>query len=273
MKKIAECMKIAAAAGLFAGPASLGLIQVGCSGEVGSGFAPQAPTGTSAPNPTPTATAAATDPREAAASADYKTEREWAKQRGVNVEIGKTSVVVKRRGTSKRSMVYEDEFVVFKQDGTIVRFTGTTKPAQMPRPESSVVPDVDKDGRKDLGMTRPGSYIAHGNITYGMPDFERTAFKIKTVDGDDYLPAWRDLSGDGVFSDEEKALAVTRDYKISGIYIHYGFAETGTKLGNDKLAGPWSVGCQNIRYAELDAFVAAVGGADATFPYSIVDDK
>jgi hypothetical protein len=255
-----------------------GLGAVACaSSEPGFGAATASATSTTVPEaatgmetmPTPSATGS-TAPAPPLSEA-YKTEKIWAEARKVTVEPGKVSVVAKRKGATKRSMVYEDEFVVFQADGNITRFIGTTKPAQMPRAESSVVPDVDKDGRKDLGIVRPGTYVAHGSVTYGIPDYERTAFKIKMADGDGYLPAWRDLSGDGVYSDDEKTTAVQRDYKISGIYIHYGFADSGTKLGSTTYNGPWSVGCQNIKYAELDAFVAAVGGADAQFQFSIVD--
>ena len=73
-------------------------------------------------------------------------------------EPGKTTVIAKRRGSLARSTKYEDEIVVFRASGTLVRFVATTKPAQMPNPSSSVVPDVDKDGRKDLGIVRPGVY-------------------------------------------------------------------------------------------------------------------
>jgi hypothetical protein len=205
------------------------------------------------------------------ASHEYETEKTWAETHGVTIEAGKVTVLAKRFGADKRSVAYEDTFIVFKANSTVARFVGTTKPAQMPRVDSDVVPDVDSDGRKDLGIVRPGKYVAHGSITYGVTGYERAAFKVKATDGDTYLPAWRDLSGDGIFSANEKSLAAQRDYKISGIYIHYGFETGGTVLGTRRYEGPWSVGCQNIKYLELDAFVAAVGGADATFPFAIVD--
>lgn len=203
---------------------------------------------------------------------EWDTEKAWAEARGVVIEAGKTTVVAKRRGTLARSTTYEDTIVVFRSNGTIVRFVATTKPAQMPNPSSSVVPDVDKDGRKDLGIVRPGVYRALGDVTFGLPGHERTAFKIVTEEGNGNLPAWRDLSGDGVFSSSEQTSSEQRGYTISGIYIHYGFDSAGTTVGNARYVGPWSVGCQNILYDELDTFVETVGGAKATFRYAIVDD-
>ncbi|MBX3209495.1 MAG: hypothetical protein KF764_30960 [Labilithrix sp.] len=215
---------------------------------------------------------AVTSPPEAPVPSEYEAEKAWAEARGVVIEPGKTTVVAKRRGDVARSTTYADSLVVFRSSGTIVRFVGTTKPAQMPNPASSVVPDVDGDGRKDLGIVRPGVYRALGDVTFGIPGHERAAFKIVTEDGDGGLPAWRDLSGDGDFSAAERALSAERGYRISGIYIHYGFAPAGTTIGGSTYVGPWSVGCQNVLYDELDSFVEAVGGATASFRFAIVDD-
>lgn len=131
---------------------------------------------------------------------------------------------------------------------------------------------MNGDGRRDLGVVRPGIYEARGNEDFGLPGHERDAFRVYTTDGKTALPAWRDTSGDGAFSAAEKTTSETKDHRITGILIHYGFAPNGTKLGKDTYVGPWSVGCQNVMYADLDAFVAAVGGASAKFTYAIVED-
>lgn len=259
---------------------SILLALAGCSSEDGETGWPTRPASAAAPpsaTATPT-TAPPVDAPPAAASSspspapvdEYAAEKAWAEAHGVKIEAGKVTVVAKRRGSDRRSDQYEDMFVVFRADATVARYIGTTKPAQMPNPGSAVVPDVDGNGRKDLGIVRPGVYVAHGDVTYGLPGYERHAFKIKTDDDDSYLPAWRDLDGDGVFSAQDKSLSEQRKYRISGIYIHYGFEDGGTKLGPDEYVGPWSVGCQNIRYGELDAFIKDVGGPDATFRYAIV---
>lgn len=220
------------------------------------------PAAAPAPAPTPVA----------APESELAKEKAWAEARGVTFEPGKVTVVAKRRGADARSERYDDEILVFRADGALERFVATTKPAQMPSPGSSVVPDVNGDGRKDLGVARPGIYVAKGNEWFGLEGYERRAFRVQTKDGNGYLPAWRDTSGDGVFSAKEKQEAETKNYRISGVLIHYGFAPGGTTLGKDTYVGPWSVGCQNVPYGDLDRFVAAVGGAAATFTYAILQD-
>jgi len=238
-------------------------------GDKASGTDATQPSDPAAPPPAPPATTSAAP---APPPSDYEVEKAYAEAHGVVIEPGKVTVVAKRRGADALSTTYDDTLVVFRSDGTIARFAGTTKPAQMPVPGSSIVPDVDGDGRKDLGIVRPGVYRAHGGTSYGVPGYERSAFKVTTETDDPDLPAWRDLTGDGVYSASEKMLAEQRSYTIDGIYIHYGFAPAGTTLGADTYIGPWSVGCQNVQYKELDDFVQAVGGADATFRYAIVHD-
>lgn len=226
-----------------------------------------APSGSEAQTPTVAA------PSGSSVTSDYTVEKAWAEAHGVTIEAGRPTVIAKRRGTDKRTSKYEDELVVLRSNETVVRFVGTTKPAQMPSPSGTLVPDVDGDGRKDLGIVRPGIYKARGGVKYGLSGYERPAFKVFTEADDGGLPAWRDLTGDGIYSDAEKATAESKDYRITGVYIHYGFAMAGTKLGKDTFVGPWSVGCQNVQYDELDTFIEAVGGPDAVFRYAIVDDR
>lgn len=227
---------------------------------------PPAPVATpeAGPRPAPPST-------PAPSASDVATEKAWAQARGVEFPPGRTVVVAKRRGADARSDVYQDEMLVFRLDGTLERFVATTKPAQMPNP-AGTVPDVDGDGRRDLGIARPGVYEAKGNETFGLEGRERPAFRVLTQAGSGALPAWRDTSGDGIFSAKEKATSEQRKHVITGVLIHYGFAPNGTTLGPDAYVGPWSVGCQNVEYAELDRFVQAVGGAAASFRYAIVQD-
>ncbi len=89
---------------------------------------------------------------------------------------------------------------MFRSDGTLVQFVGTTKPAQMPEPEQLHGPRRRQGRAQGLGIVRPGVYRAIGDVTFGLPGHERTAFEIVTEHGAGGLPAWRDLSGDGVFS-------------------------------------------------------------------------
>ncbi len=204
-------------------------------------------------------------------TAEYQREKAWAEAHGVRIPAGKVTVVAKRRGADARTTQYQDEIVVFQKNGAVARFAATTKPAQEPRAGSALVPDVNGDGQKDLGMVRPGVYSAVGPWSFGLPGDKRASFKV-VQGGRDSLPAWRDLDGDGRFSDAEKRTSEARGYRIGAVRIHYGFDPQGTTIGGDRYSGAWSVGCQNIAYGDLDRFVAAVGGRSASFTYAIVDD-
>ena len=203
----------------------------------------------------------------------YTTEKAWAEAHGVIVAAGVTTVVAKRIGADERTTEYQDVYDVFKADGTLATFTGSTRPAQ-PAPDDGSVPDVDGNGTPDLGILRPGIYTARGDIEFGLTDYERPAFHV-LYEGRDGLPAWRDLDGDGVFSAGEKSLSVSRGYLITEVLIHYGFDPDGTTFGDGwgTQYGAWSVGCQNIPYSYLDSFISAVGGAGETFTYAVIEDQ
>lgn len=219
----------------------------------------------------PRVTAAAVGRTAFAPTAEYQREKAWAQAHGVTITPGKVTVVAKRRGADARTTQYQDEMVVFQKNGQIARFTATTKPAQEPRAGSALVPDVDGNGQKDLGMVRPGVYQASGPWSFGLPGDKRSSFRV-TQGGRDSTPAWRDLDGDGRFSDSEKRTSEARGYRIGAVRIHYGFDPGGTDIDGQRYSGAWSVGCQNIPYGDLDRFVAAVGGRSASFTYAIVDD-
>lgn len=208
-------------------------------------------------------------------SAEYQRERAWAEARGVTITPGRVTVVAKRRGGDARSSRYEDELLVFMKDGTLARFSGTTKPAQAPREGSRLVPDVNGDGKKDLGLMRPGHYLAVGPHTFGgQIGYPRPAFRV-LHNGRDSVPAWRDTDTDGdlSFSPEEKRASERRGDRLGLVRIHVGFDPGGTVVAGQRWSGPWSVGCQNVVDSQLDEFVSAVGGPKAKFRYSIVEDR
>ncbi len=206
-----------------------------------------------------------------AATPEYTAQKAWAAARGVRVEPGVTSVLVKRRFVERRATAYEDLFVVFQRSGGLRTFVGNAKPAQMPRP-TGTTPDVDGNGTRDLGVARAGTYRAVGGWTFGLPGHARPAFRI-LQNGKDALPGWRDTDGDGAFSAAERAASERRGDRITLVRIHYGFDPGGNTFGGAIHAGPWSTGCLNIPWSQLDAFVAAVGGAKASFDVAIVDER
>lgn len=221
----------------------------------------------------PAANADAYEPPRLKLSAEYLRERAWAEAHGVTITPGRVTVVAKRRGSDARSTRYEDELVVFMKDGTIARFTGTTKPAQAPRDGSRLVPDVNGDGKKDLGLMRPGHYLAVGPHSFGgQIGYPRPAFRV-LQDGRDSVPAWRDTDGDLSFSAAEKRASERRGDRLGLVRIHVGFDPGGTVVAGQRWSGPWSVGCQNVVDSQLDDFVSAVGGPRAKFRYWIVEDR
>ncbi|MFO0727626.1 MAG: hypothetical protein U1E65_27860 [Myxococcota bacterium] len=202
--------------------------------------------------------------------ADYQTEKAWAESHGVQIPAGQVTVIGKRRGEGV-STKYQDEIVVFTKDARIERFLGTTRPSQLPRTDGGLVPDVDKNGTKDLGTPRPGIYRASGPWSYGVLGMNKPAFRV-TDHGRDSLPAWRDLDGDGEFSPEERETSEHRGYRVGDVRIHYGFDADGTWTKDGLYSGPISVGCTNIQLEDLPRFIEAVGGTKASFTYAIVED-
>lgn len=200
----------------------------------------------------------------------FAVEKAWAEAHGVPVPADKVTVVAKRRG-DEITTDFKDEIVVFTKDGTVERFLGTTRPSQLVNPAGKLVPDVDGDGKKDLGTPRPGIYRASGPWSWGVLGQSAPAFRLLDH-GRDSLPAWRDLDGDGAFSPAEKAKSEARGYRIGDVRIHYGFDSDGTIVDGTIYSGPISVGCQNIQLSDLPRFLKAVGGAAATFDYAIVED-
>jgi hypothetical protein len=204
-------------------------------------------------------------------AATFAEEKAWAEAHGVSIPAGKVTVVAKRRGDSITTK-FQDEIVVFTKGGSIERFAGTTRPSQLVNPDGKLVPDVDGDGKKDLGTPRPGHYRASGPWSWGVLGKSAPAFRLLDH-GRDSLPAWRDLDGDGAFSDEEKAKSEARGYRIGAVRIHYGFDADGNIVDGTLYSGPVSVGCQNIQLSDLPRFLQAVGGTSATFDYAIVEDS
>lgn len=204
-------------------------------------------------------------------AATFAEEKAWAEAHGVSIPAGKVTVVAKRRGDAITTK-FQDEIIVFTKAGTIERFAGTTRPSQLVNPDGKLVPDVDGDGNKDLGTPRPGRYRASGPWSWGVLGKSAPAFRLLDH-GRDSLPAWRDLDGDGEFSDEEKAKSEARGYRIGAVRIHYGFDADGNIVDGAIYSGPVSVGCQNIQLSDLPRFLEAVGGTSASFDYALVEDS
>lgn len=156
---------------------------------------------------------------------------------------------------TKFAHAFDDTFVVFGADGvTATRFAGSTHPFE----SSGVagVPDVDGDGKEDVGMIKPGVYdvSARTQLIAGQPSYP------VAQNGSGKLPGWRDTNHDGVISDEEMLASVKRKDGLTDVLFHQG--EGGA---------PPAVGCQVFPASEMADFVRAIGGAKSHFRYVLVD--
>jgi hypothetical protein len=148
---------------------------------------------------------------------------------------------------------FDDTFVVLLPSGRVHEFRGATHPAQY---ASSISPDVNRDGRGDVGMIRPGNYMAVPNGNFK----GRPSFHIKTMEGSGRLPGWRDTNQDGVYSPEELRASEARGDGLTEVLFHRGNELSAT-----------SIGCQTLSSADYDRFVSVLGGANASFSYTLVD--
>jgi hypothetical protein len=95
----------------------------------------------------------------------------------------------------KPSPPYRDTGVLYVPGEEPLVFPMTTTAYQR---DSKASPDVDRDGRGDVGSIRPGRYVLH-NLRAGA----EVTFHVKRPDGSDRIPAWRDFDHSGTLTPEE----------------------------------------------------------------------
>lgn len=165
---------------------------------------------------------------------------------------GQPTVLGLRQGTGGAQRSYEDQFVVLTADGRVQRFTGATYPGQS---RSSQSPDVTRDGVGDVGMIRPGNYTVVPNGQHA----GAASFHVRTLGGNGNVPGWRDTNHDGAYSSSEQGASQSRGDTLSGVLFHQGNRNA-----------PSSIGCQTMSPSEFSRFIDAVGGARASFTYTLV---
>jgi hypothetical protein len=192
----------------------------------------------------------------------------WAafvRSNGGRVHPGRMATVVGLRGFSedrrrhevRSERVWNDVFVVLTPDGRAVLLSGSTHPWEI---ASKSAPDANADGVPDVGMVRPGEYLARGRglgrLTGGLP-----AYEVMSTTGSGFIPSYRDTNHDGVFDSQEIALSRTRGDRMSSVLFH--------RSGGG--GAPAAIGCQVFDEASMAEVVLAVGGASARFNYLLVD--
>jgi hypothetical protein len=204
---------------------------------------------------------------ESTGSEDIVAGDEWTElaRRSGLVRTKGRGIVIGVRGRSLDGTLHEvtsqhafdDLAVVLPADGgPSVFLEASTHPFE--REGVAGVPDVDQDGARDVGMIRPGRYLAKGRgarLTGGHP-----AFDVTTPEGSGALPGIRDTNHDGVFSAEEDDASTRRGDRITAILFHR--ADGGA---------PPAVGCQVFSPEGIDRLTELVGGRAATFDYLLVE--
>ena len=104
---------------------------------------------------------------------------------------------------------YDDTGVLLYQGGNLV-FPMSTHAYQL---NSKLSPDVDGDGRGDVGTITPGRYVLKDKRAGKYPTFHLT-----TPEGSDRIPCYRDTNHDGIISHGE----AEKIWTATAILLHGG---------------------------------------------------
>lgn len=168
---------------------------------------------------------------------------------------GKPTVLGLRAGEGGAAREYRDRFIVLTPNGRVHEFTGATYPGQS---RSSASPDVTGDGVGDVGMIRPGNY----SVVPNGPHAGAASFHVRTLGGSGAIPGWRDSNHDGRYSDGERGASERRGDRLTGVLFHQGNSNA-----------PSSIGCQTMSPSEYRRFLDAIGGARASFTFTLVASR
>jgi hypothetical protein len=210
----------------------------------------------------PSDASASDDEAEATGSAASEREEHdrWAsiaERGGATVHrSGRATVIGVRSADALSRRAYDDALVVLTADRRVVKLDVSTHPWE--RDGVNGVPDVDGDRVKDVGMIRPGVYVAVGRGDRRIAG--EAAFDVRTAAGTDRLPGIRDTNHDGLFDEREDAASLARGDGLTAVLFHTADGDA-----------PPAVGCQVLAAPAMRELTRAVGGSRATFDYVLVD--
>ncbi len=179
------------------------------------------------------------------------------------IDVKKGPVVIGLRGVSRNGafhptrtqQVFDDVITVLKADGSVLELPASTHPWFS---VTTTAPDVDGDGKPDVGMIRPDRYRAVARPSTrdiaGLPTYHVT-----TTNGSDRLPGWRDTNQDGTYDEHERAVSEKRNDTLGAVLFHQGGS-----------SAPPAIGCQVFSAENTRRFVEAVGRG-VSFDYVLVD--
>jgi hypothetical protein len=210
-------------------------------------------------------------PAGASAAKQYWHYQKMLEARGYTVDPNTPTVVAMRGMTpaggghaTTSAASYDDTIVVLNRDAkgqpVVTTLAGSTHPGQTTASVGGTVgvPDVNGDGKADVGMIHPGEYrlVPHGDHAGAK------AWDVRTPDGSGQIPGVRDTNQDGQFSKAEGDASESRKDVLTGVMIHQGGATT-----------PWSAGCINLSQNSTvyPEFIKAAGGSAQNMKLVVLD--
>lgn len=191
----------------------------------------------------------------------YARYTKFAKEHGVKQHRSRALVIGLRgrdiEGKLHKTRIrsaYNDTLIILTRDGRVIEYRASTHPWEL---EAPGIPDVDGDGKADVGMIRPGSYVAlrrpdNRNIG-GEPTYH-----LLTRSGSGKVPGYRNTDQDDVFSKAEQQASKKRGDTMTAVLFH-------REGGEDD---PRPVGCQIVEAERMGEFADEVG---ERFDYWLVD--